>query len=413
MPSLRLCCTCRAIRPACFVAGAVAAALALAAVASAGARQNGTLVVQLVTDPSPPGVSWTYSGAGASFELGMGASVRTVSLPAGTYQLREAPAQSGQAKTLTALVCRDPGGDTTASVATASAAIALADGETVTCTFTHRALGPRPSAAGLALARRYAPVLRLSAAESYRPLRIEDYLSTTTLHGGSPPRGLLVQAHPTLFSLPTTPGASYLDIGGAQPGSNPSAYSQIEQRLRDAHPRATVYWHIARQPSSGRLAIEYWLLYLYNDFYDRHEADWEGVTVILQGSTPLGVSYSAHQGRRWSAWSSQTAVGTHPVIYVARGSHANYPRAGRYSVGVCWTSRYGRTCTSAPRVDTATGTGPSLTPSAFDLHEFGGAPFTGNWGSGNYILGVGLTRDQVTDPRHRSDYSNPFGILSR
>ena len=28
-----------------------------------------------------------------------------------------------------------------------------------------------------------------------------------------------------------------------------------------------------------------------------------------------------------------------------------------------------------------------------------------------YILGIGLTNDQITDPRRRSDYSNPFTNL--
>ena len=96
------------------------------------------------------------------------------------------------------------------------------------------------------------------------------------------------------------------------------------------------------------VAIEYWLLYLYNDFSDKHEADWEGITVVLDGETPFGVSYSAHQGRRWSAWSEQSASATHPVVYVARGSHANYPHSGGYGVRVCWTL-YGRHCTPTQR----------------------------------------------------------------
>jgi hypothetical protein len=392
--------------------GVAAAAMAVVAAASAGAQQGGTLVVRLVTDPSPAGASWTFSGAGAPFELGDKASEHTTSLPPATYQLHEAPTQSGQPNTLTALACRDPDGNTQTSIATASATVGLEDGETVTCTFTHRALGPRSAAAALALARLYAPVLRLTSGETYQPLRIEDYLSTTSLHSGSPPRGPLLQTHPTVFSLPTAAGRSYLDVGGAEPNSRAFAYPQIEQKLRSVHPRPTLYWRIARQPAAGQIAIEYWILYLYNDFYDKHEADWEGVTVFLHDTTPLGVSYSAHQGRRWSVWSAQSTSGTHPIVYVARGSHADYPQSGRYSIRVCWTL-YGRHCTASPRVDTATGTGTTLSPSAYDLQEFGGVPYSGNWGSGTYILGIGLTQDQITDPRRRADYSNPFAILNR
>lgn len=384
----------------------------LASDVSARALQTGTLVVRVVSDPAPAGVSWTYSGAGPSFELGQSGNERTITLNGGTYQLREASAQSGQASTLTALSCSDPTGDTTTSISTASVSVGLGDGETVTCTFTHRALGRRSAAATLTLARTYAPVLRLSSGEPYRPLRLEDYVAASSLHAGLPPRGAMLQIHPTLFSLPTVPGHDYLDVAGAEPNRGASAYPRIEQTLEATRPRSTVYWHVARRPAAGQIAIEYWFLYLYNDFYDKHEADWEGITVILDGAGPLGVSYSAHQGRRWSPWASQTTTSTtHPVVYIAYGSHANYPAPGRYSVRVCWTL-YGRHCTASPKVDTATGTGSILDPARYDLQEYGGAPYAGSWGSGTTILGIGRTKDQITDPRRRSDYSNPFTILT-
>ncbi len=381
------------------------------ATARAAGDPGGTLVVRLVIDPTPAGVNWSYTGAGAAFQLGDGAREQTVSLPVGTYQLTEAPAQPGQAKTLTALACTDPSGDTHATLATASASIALADGETVTCTFTHRALGGRSAAATLALARTYAPILRLSSGERYRPLRIEDYLARSSLMSGSPPKGSLLQSRPTLFSLPTTPGASYLDVRGADPASSPSGYATLERQIESADPQPTVYWHVARAPGHGRLAIEYWLLYLYNDFYDRHEADWEGITVFLQDNAPLGVSFTTHQGRRWSAWAGQPRTGTHPLVAVARGSHANYPRPGRYRIRVCATLYGQRRCFLSPTPDTATGSGAVLGPSSYSLQEFGGVPFSGNWSSGTYIRGYGRTSDKVGDPRRRSDYSYPFAAV--
>jgi hypothetical protein len=394
------------------IAVAALAGALVAGSSSAAAQQTGTLVVRLVTDPAPAGASWTYSGAGSAFKLGA-VTQHTTALAPGSYQLHETGGRAGQPRTLTALACDDPSGDTTTSVGQASASVALQDGETVTCTFTHRALGALPSAATLALARKYAPVLRLSAGEPYRPLRIEDYLSVGTLHSGTPTRGPLLQAHPTLFTLPAVGGSLYLDVGGAEPNSGASRYPQIEQRLRASRPRATTYFHIARQPAKGQVAIEYWFLYLYNDFYDRHEADWEGVTVFLHGTTPLGVSYSAHQGRRWSRWAAQsTQNGTHPIVYVAYGSHANYSARGRYSIKVCWTLHGRRNCALTPKADVASGTGATLAPSGYDLQQLGGAAYTGDWGSGNYILGIGRTSDHVTDPRRRSEYTNPFAILN-
>jgi hypothetical protein len=388
-------------------------ALSAAAASAAGAagRETGTIVVRLVTDPSPPGVSWSYSGLGAPFRLGTGATQRIVSgLQAGSYRLLEADVGVGPARTLTAIVCSDPSGDTTVDLGGSTATIALGAGETVTCTFTHRALGPRPAADAVRLARRYAPLLRFATGEHYRPLRLEDYLARSVLRAGSPPRGTISQSQPTLFSLPTASAASYLDVRGAQPNANAAQYPVIEQQLETTSPRPTIYWRRARQPSTGRVAIEYWFYYLYNDFQDKHEADWEGATVFLENGTPIGVSYSQHQGRKWAPWSSTSVSAGSPVVYVARGSHANYPAPGRYAVRVCWTLA-GRHCTLTKTYDDAAGTGARLAPSAYDLQPFGGVGYSGSWGSGNYILGIGLTKDRIGDPRRRSDYSDPFAVI--
>ncbi len=382
------------------------------AVSAAGAadRSGGSIVVRLVTDPTPAGVAWSYTGVGQKFRLGVGVSgsTKTISgLADGTYRLVESGAAAGQPKTLTSLACADPSGGSSVTVASATATVALSSGETVTCTFTHRALGPRPAAGAVNLATKYAPVLHLASAERYRPLRLEDYLTKTDLRAGSPPHGTLTQGQPTLFSLPVTTASTYLDIRGANPNSHPSSYPVIEQQIEGARPRPTVYFHLAYEPSKGRVAIEYWLMYLYNDFYDQHEADWEGVTVVLENGSPLGAIYSQHQGGKWIAWSALSKTGAHPIVYVARGSHANYPKAGQYSVRVCWTL-YGRHCASSPKADDADGRGTTLSSSAYDLQSFAGTGYTGSWGSGNYVLGVGLTKDRITDPRRRSDYTDPF-----
>jgi hypothetical protein len=391
-------------------AAAVLGAGVVASAAGAAPRSGGSIVVRLVTDPSPPGVDWSYSGVGQPFRLGTAETSKTLAgLADGTYRLAETGAASGQPPTLTALTCSDPSGGTTVDRATGVASVDLSGAETVTCTFAHRALGPRPATKGLQLAARYAPVLRLSTGERYRPLRAEDYLAKTLLRAGSPPRGT-GSTRSTLFSLPATPSPTYLDVSGAEPNSHASRYPGIEQSLEAAHPKPTVYFHLAYQPSRGRVAVEYWFLYLYNDFYDQHEADWEGVTVVLHGSAPLGAAYSQHQGRKWLSWSSLPRTGTHPLVVVARGSHAEYPKPGRYSVRVCWTIRT-RRCAPSPRVDRADGAGAVLGPSAYDLQSLGGTGYTGSWGSGNYVLGIGLTKDRITDPRRRAEYSNPFAAV--
>lgn len=387
-----------------------AVAFAVGGGAALATAETGTVVVRLAADPLPAGIDWSFTGVGPRFSLGSVASERRLEVEAGTYTLVEAGTRPGQPKTLTRLSCVDPTDNVKVDLAAASAAVDVGAGETVTCTFTHRALGPRPGSATVALARLYAPIFRLSSSEAYRPLRIEDYLGTTSLRSGSPPRGTLKEQLPTAFTLPLAAAKTYLDVRGAEPVRGSTAYPEIERRVEEATRRATVYWHVRREPSSDRVAIEFWLLYLYNAFYDRHEADWEGVTVVLQHGAPIAISFSQHQSRRWVAWSAQTKLATHPVVFVARGSHANYPRSSRYGVHVCWTLRV-RACAPTTKRDEADGAGAKLDPELYDLHEFAGAPYRGGWGSGNYVLRVGLTRDRVTDPRVRLDYSSPFRSL--
>jgi hypothetical protein len=91
-------------------------------------------------------------------------------------------------------------------------------------------------------------------------------------------------------------------------------------------------------PLSGAVAIQYWWFFFYNDAWNRHQGDWEGVTIFVlagpdQTFRPLGAAYGAHDLGRWRRWQdlqklNDSAVvsrtGTHPMVYVARGSHASY-----------------------------------------------------------------------------------------
>jgi hypothetical protein len=387
----------------------LAAVAGLLLASSARAEETGTIVVQLRAEPAPAGLSWSYTGPGTTFAVGLGVTKHSIgSLGAGTYTIVETSPGSGRPPTLTGVTCSDPSGGSKGTIARAAASIRLAAGETVTCVFTHRAFGPKPTAAAISLAQQFAPTLRFSAAEHYRPLAVQDYLAQAALKNGKPPRGVTMQSRPTAFTLPSTPAPTYLDVRNAQPNLHASQYRLLEQRLEAAR-RPTVYWRLAREPSTGRLAIEYWFFYLYNEFADRHEADWEGVTVFVKNGAAIGVTFSQHQGRTWIAW-PVAALDDHPVVYVAAGSHANYPLPGRYRVKVCYTIGV-RRCTTTTQRDNAPGDGTALTSDSYDLHELGGVGYTGGWGSGTYLLGIGLTKDRVVDPRRRSDYSNPFASI--
>jgi len=90
---------------------------------------------------------------------------------------------------------------------------------------------------------------------------------------------------------------------------------------------------------SGKRFVTYWLFYAFNRFESpgpdqTHEGDWEQLAVLLTPELELAaVAYSAHGGLRvWTDSQVQLADGTHPRVFVARGSHATYREPGNYDV---------------------------------------------------------------------------------
>jgi hypothetical protein len=95
-------------------------------------------------------------------------------------------------------------------------------------------------------------------------------------------------------------------------------YAEIE---KENYPHTTYAWIVRKDDLT---AIEYWLAYPYNDWRSTHEGDWEVVMVFLRDGAPIACAYSAHHGGFRLPWELVETDGTHPIAYVAHGSHANY-----------------------------------------------------------------------------------------
>ena len=112
-------------------------------------------------------------------------------------------------------------------------------------------------------------------------------------------------------------------------------YEQWDRRLREGHEPA-VYSHVATDPAHpGKLALQYWLFYTYNDWNNLHEGDWEMVQLLFDaadaeealGEDPISVGYSQHEGAEAADWGDEKLElvdGRRPVVYPAAGSHANF-----------------------------------------------------------------------------------------
>ena len=193
-----------------------------------------------------------------------------------------------------------------------------------------------PPQADLELARRYAPVLYFHPDEIYHPQPVEVALGVSRLRQSRQmwfdTTILSSVTSNDLFSIPSD-DTYFLDQWFGDTGSseyaNTSAHHEIYASRLSPHaggPAPVTYAHIVRDENPPYITIQYWLFYFYQDWFNKHEGDWEFIDVILtDDEKPAWVFYSQHySGARRSWESTPKEDATHPVAYVARDSHANY-----------------------------------------------------------------------------------------
>ncbi len=184
-----------------------------------------------------------------------------------------------------------------------------------------------------------------------RPGERASSLETPWLHGGHPlkifrhliPIGRQLKTHRAIpiprgdCGCSTAAWERYVRIVAADQARPPS-----EQR----YPH-TIYARVLEgqelpeigtdHPLHDAVIVQYWFFSFYNDAWNRHQADWEEIAIFLRRDgadfTPLGAAYASHDEGRWRRWQDIDRVdeggapadnGTHPMVYVGRGSHASY-----------------------------------------------------------------------------------------
>jgi hypothetical protein len=119
-----------------------------------------------------------------------------------------------------------------------------------------------------------------------------------------------------------------------------------------------MYGH-ASKDSDGRLWLQYWFWYFYNDYnlagrIGLHEGDWEMVQFRMLDFQPgeelttakpdLAV-YAQHRHAQQASWNDVEKLAGSPdtaVVYVARGSHASYFRSGYHETEVWYDMADGK-----------------------------------------------------------------------
>lgn len=230
----------------------------------------------------------------------------------------------------------------------------------------------------LALAKAYTPVLAFTHDERWTPISVDSYAREAVLSGplkepSANPESVpekLDRACPRLADSPCYRlsircpdghepcgmGNPHHDRRGERLYPEGDVYVRVlrksaeeaeERRRETEHLRPSDRWppraFVDEGPYRESLTtlLQYWYFYRYDEWearvfagqlVQRHEGDWEAVTIGLSQSKPLFVAYSAHCAGTWRPWrevklSDKFPEPTHPLVAVAEGSHANYPQA--------------------------------------------------------------------------------------
>jgi hypothetical protein len=149
----------------------------------------------------------------------------------------------------------------------------------------------------------------------------------------------LVPGRPYVATAPTAADLHlgewflYLDLPG-NPRFPGCGYARDFVRFLGNRP-SVAYARVTTDPYERALVVQYWVFYYFNGGANPHEGDWELIQLSFADTTsagqalarePTSMAVSQHGGGERAAWDDEkveTRSGR-PVVYVARGSHANH-----------------------------------------------------------------------------------------
>lgn len=171
-----------------------------------------------------------------------------------------------------------------------------------------------------ALAQKYAPIRYMHPDEEFKAGDPLDFIQNSR-----------VREHRKLWPDKTPDGFDTGEIDPAKLRGMQKDNLYLDLKDTDAARRGntagspTIY-----QYDDKTKTMTYWFFYPYNEGPGpgnlNHEGDWERVTVQFDGQQkPTEVRYSAHTDHVTRKWDEAPKEGGRPVVYVAKGSHANSP----------------------------------------------------------------------------------------
>lgn len=141
--------------------------------------------------------------------------------------------------------------------------------------------------------------------------------------------------------LPEGPGLAMDMLSQATEKIAQEAYKQYRQIL-EKHDQPVYYGRVVREKDKEEnewTILQYHFFYAFNDWrlaangMNHHEGDWEMTAVYLKNNKPYALLLSQHGAGNIEPWETvikavdkEGKATTHPVVYAALGSHANYSK---------------------------------------------------------------------------------------
>ncbi len=266
--------------------------------------------------------------------------------------------------------------------------------------------------AAAVLAQKYAPLVVVQEqavacgdGEPYRPTAVSAVIGQrdVTLRG---PGGESVVA-PQAADLAGKGAGWYLDLPGNP--LNPGCDYEHWFAKVGAGIAPTVYSRVTTDPDHpGQLALQYWFFWVFNDWNDKHEGDWEMVQLLFDAPSaeqaltiaPSSTAFAQHEGSETSSWTDPKLHkdGDQVVVYPGAGSHAAYYTQAQW-FGKSASAGFGCDSTQAP--------GELVRPEVVALpdtptRDFAWLSFAGRWGQQAPSFNNG-----PTGPATKTQWSHP------
>ena len=196
-------------------------------------------------------------------------------------------------------------------------------------------------------------------------------------------------------------------LPGDRIGDPSTDYRTQYVALRTARPDLRNRIHARAVQAGGRLWLQYWFWYFYNDYNlalgaGRHEGDWEMIQLRLHDDEPDLAVYAQHrraEKRPCPQVARAPGRPDTPMVYVARGSHASYFEPGFHETEAWYDLADGKRHT------------PELALEILD--ESGGwALWPGVWGDTRPRIGAGLGQPSPEAPCAHAQWEDPDRLLA-